>query len=129
MSFGYSITDFITLGQLAWKVYKSCKNAPQSFKDVSQEVLSLSAVLREAEEAFSGQPLSTRTQEGLKTVGDGCHSVLGDLQCLLDRYESLDSQAKRTWDRIGWCSNDITELRARLTSNTSLLAAFIRLAI
>ena len=129
MSFGFSVSDFVTLGQLAWKVYKSCKDAPQSFQNISQEVLSLSAVLREAEEVFSGKPLPQRTSEGLKTVGDGCHSVLKDLQSLLDRYESLGTQAKRTWDRVGWCSNDITELRARLTSNTSLRAAFIRLAI
>lgn len=127
MSFGFSVSDFVTLGQLAWKAYKSCKDAPQGFQDISQEVLSLSAVLREAEETFSGQALSAGTQEGLKTVRDGCYSVLRDLQSLLDRYESLGTQSKRTWDRVGWCSNDIAELRSRLISNTGLLTAFIRL--
>jgi hypothetical protein len=127
MSFGFSVGDFVTLGQLAWNVYKSCKDAPQSFNNISQEVLSLSAVLREAEESFSGQTLTMATQEGLRTVRDGCHGVLEDLQSLLDRYESLGTQTKRTWDRVGWGSNDITELRSRLTSNIGLLTALIRL--
>jgi hypothetical protein len=127
MGFGYSVADFVTLGELAWKVYKSCKDAPKSFIDLSHEVLSLSAVLKEAEETFSGQTLPLKTQERLKTVGDGCRIVLEDLQSLIDRYESLGKQTKRTWDRLGWCSNDTVKLRSRLTSNTVLLTAFIRL--
>ena len=96
MSFGYGVADFVALGQLAWKVYKSCKDAPKSFGNISQEVLSLSAVLRELEETFSGQTLSVARQEGLKAVGNGCHSVLEDLQSLINRYESLGTQTQRT---------------------------------
>jgi hypothetical protein len=126
MSFGFGIGDFIVLGQLAWKVYKSCKDAPESFKNISQEVLSLHAVLREVEENLSAQTLPVTRQANLETIGDGCRNVLEDLQSLVDKYENLGTQSKRTWDRMKWGYEDIAELRSRLTSNTVLLIAFIR---
>ena len=58
MSFGYGVGDFIALGTLAWSVYKSCKGAPEAFENISWEVLSLHAVLKEAEETVFAQLLS-----------------------------------------------------------------------
>ena len=126
MSFGYSLGDFIAIGTLAWNLYKSCKGAPESFGDISSEVLSLHAVLKEAEETIFAQPLSPTKQERLKVVGDGCYHVLKDLDKLVQKYQSLGTQSKRTWDRMRWGTEDIAELRARLTSNTGLLTAWIR---
>jgi hypothetical protein len=126
MSFGYSVGDFIALGQLAWQVYKSCKDAPGSFKNISSEVLSLHAVMKEVEETLSSCTLPQSKQASLVTITNGCKDALQDLQSLVDRYESLGLQTKRTWDRLRWHSNDIAELRARLTSNTVLLTAFLR---
>ncbi|KAI9774257.1 MAG: hypothetical protein M1840_004151 [Geoglossum simile] len=125
MSFGYSVGDIVLLGQLAWKAYRSCKDAPGSFKNISHEVLSLHALLKEIEENLSVETLSSARQARLEIIGDGCHSVLEELQSLVDKYESLGTQSKRTWDRMKWGSNDIAELRSRLTSNTLLLTAFI----
>jgi len=125
MSFGYSVGDVIAIGQLAWKVYKSCKDAPESFANISMEVLSLHALLKEVEEALSDN-LSTSRKNSLATIVTDCQAVLGDLQALVDKYESLGSGSKRTWDRMGWGLNDISELRARLTANIGMLTAFIR---
>lgn len=126
MSFGYSIGDFAALGQLAWKIYKSCKDAPESFKNISQEVSSLHLVLKELEETFLDTNLSTAQQSRLETIGDGCRGVLEDLQYSLNRYNSLGTKSKRTWDRLGWGSKDIAELRFRLISNTGLMTAFVK---
>ena len=126
MSFGYAVGDFIAVGTLAWNVYKSCKEAPESFGNISFEVLSLHAVLKEAEETVFAQHLSPTQQERLKAVGDGCQHVLKDLDDLCQKYQSLGTQSKRTWDRMKWGTEDIAELRARLTSNTVLLATWIR---
>jgi hypothetical protein len=126
MSFGYGIGDCVALGQLAWRVYKSYKDAPEHFKNISLEVLSLHAVLREVEENISAQTLPVTRQANLQTIGDGCRNVLEDLQSLVDRYESLGTQSKRTWDRMKWGHESIAELRSRLTSNTVLLTAFLR---
>jgi hypothetical protein len=123
---GYGIGEFTAIGTLAWKVYKCCKEAPESFGDISLEVLSLHAVLKEAEETVFAQPLPSAKQERLKAVGDGCYSVLKDLDNLAMKYQSLGAQSKRTWDRMRWGTEDVSQLRARLTSNTGLLTAFIR---
>jgi hypothetical protein len=126
MSFGYSVGDIVAIGTLAWGVFKSCKEAPESFGNISSEVLSLHAVLKEAEETIFVRPLSANRQEGLKAVGDGCHGVLKDLDKLVKNYESLGTQTKRTWDRMRWNTGNVSELRARLISNTLLLNTWIR---
>jgi hypothetical protein len=46
MSFGYSVSDIIVLGQLAWKAYKLCKDVLESFQNISHEVLSLHASVK-----------------------------------------------------------------------------------
>ena len=126
MSVGYSVGDFVAVGTLAWSVYRSCKGAPESFGDISSEVLSLHAVLKEAEEDIFARPLSSTKQERLKVVGDGCYRVLKDLDNLVQKYQSLGTQSKRAWDRMRWGAEDIVQLRARLMSNTGLLTAWIR---
>ena len=126
MSVGYSVGDFVAVGTLAWSVYRSCKGAPESFGDISSEVLSLHAVLKEAEEDIFVWPLSSTKQEHLKVVGDGCYHVLKDLDNLVQKYQSLGTQSKRAWDRMRWGAEDIAQLRARLISNTGLLTAWIR---
>ena len=126
MSFGYGIGDLITVGTLAWTVYKSCKDAPESFRNIAQEVSTLHLVIKEFGETLSDQTLSTTQQTHLKVAGDGCHSTLKDLQKLIEKYERLGTKSKRTWDRIGWGAQPIADLRSRLVSNTVLLTAFIR---
>lgn len=126
MSFGFSVGDFVAILNLAWQVYKSCKDAPGSFRNISQEVLSLHAVLKEVEETLLDHPIPPSKEAGLATVTDGCKDVLQNLQSLVIKYESLGSNTKSTWDRMRWHSDDIAELRARLTSNIVLLTAYIR---
>lgn len=126
MSFGFSLGDFAVLGQLAWNIYKACKDAPEGFKNISQEVSSLHLVLKELEEIYPDADLSAAQQSRLEIIGDGCRAVLKDLQCTLDKYKSLGTRSRRTWDRLRWGSNDIEVLRSRLVSNTVLLTTFIK---
>ena len=83
-------------------------------------------VLKEVEEEVLARPLAPIKQERLEAIGEGCYLVLNDLDNLIKRYQSLATQSKRTWDRMRYGMEDITELRARLTSNTGLLTAWIR---
>ena len=126
MSFGYGIGDIVTVGQLAWTVYKGCRDAPESFRNLSQEILSLHAVLKEVEECLPSDGLAPSKQLRLKNVTQGCSKVLEDLQDLVDRYRGLGTQKRRTWDRVKFASEQTVELRSRLTSNTVLLAAYLR---
>ncbi|KAI9780749.1 MAG: hypothetical protein M1839_006536 [Geoglossum umbratile] len=89
MSFGYGVGDILSLEQLAWKAYRSCKDAPESFKNISQEVLSLHALLKEIQENLSTETLSSTRQARLKIIGDGCHDVLEELQSLVDNTTQI----------------------------------------
>jgi hypothetical protein len=129
MSFGYSVGDFVAITTLAWRVYKSCRQAPGSFGDIASEVASLHTVLKEAEETVFAQTLPPAKQDQLRVVGDGCRHVLEDLDNLVKKYQSLGTQSKRTWDRMRWGAEDISELRTRLISNTGLLTGLLTVLI
>ncbi len=124
--YGFGISDFTAVGTLAWQVFKAAKNAPDSFQAIHVEVFSLYAVLKEAEEIIFQSPLRAERQMRVKTVLNGCASVLSDLQRLVSKYESLGLRSKCTWDRIRWGSEEVTELRTRLISNVAMLVAVIR---
>jgi hypothetical protein len=124
MNFGCSVNDFVALGILAWKLYKSYKDAPESLRNLSQDLLSFHAVLREAEETIFARSISSSRQRRLKAVHDGCFAVLMDVQGLIEKYENMNTQGKRTWERVKWGTENVTELRARLTSNAAFLNTF-----
>lgn len=69
---------------VAWNVLP-----PESFRNISLEVLSLYDFLKEAEETVFKSPLPPQSQARLKTVGDVCRSVLGDLKDLVNKHQSL----------------------------------------
>ena len=128
MSFGYGVGDVVALSQLAWKTYKACKDAPTSFANLAQETQSLHAVLKETEEVLtdSQTKLTPAQQSRLKGVTDGCHGVLNDLDALLQKYDSLGTRSKMSWDRMGYATKNTAELRSRLISHTLLLSSFIQ---
>ena len=82
-------------------------------------------MLKESEETLFTHALPPARAERLKVIKDGCDTVLADLQTLVNKYESLGTKSKQTWDRMKWGNEDIAEIRARLTSNITMLTAFI----
>ncbi|KAL8969386.1 MAG: hypothetical protein Q9183_002019 [Haloplaca sp. 2 TL-2023] len=124
MSFGVSVSDFVTLGQLSWKIYKRCKDSAGVYVELTGEVNSLRSVLQETEELLSAQDLTSRQKKRLLPVRQGCQSVLQDLDRLLANYESLATSTRRGYDRMGMALQDVTSIRQRLTSNVVLLDAF-----
>ncbi len=124
MSFGFSVGDFVAIPALAWKVWKTCKEAPDDFKDLAGEVHSLHRVLKGVEDHVLKYPPEDKQMGGLEVVAKGCEDVLKDLQKALKGYESLGTPSQRTWDRVTWGLNEITKIRERLVSNVTLLTAF-----
>jgi hypothetical protein len=125
MSFGYGVSDVITVATLAWNVYKMCKDSPGVYKTVSSDALSLHVVLRETDELIAEE--SARDAEAatrLNQISMGCKEVLDDLQGLLDKYNSLGTQAQRTWDRMEFGMEDIATIRSRLIAQAGMLTAF-----
>lgn len=124
MSFGFSVGDFLALGQLSWKIYKKCKDSSGSYLELSNEVGALHNVMKETEELFSQQDLTPPQENRLLKCQQGCGDVLKDLDRLLVRYESLGTKSGRTLDRLGFGTQDTNEIRLRLISNATMLDAF-----
>lgn len=50
--------------------------------------------------------------------------ILDELESLITRYDSLGTQAQRTWDRMRFGLQELADLRSRLISSTTMLSAF-----
>ena len=125
MSFGFGVSDFVTLPAFARKVYRACRDAPGGFKTFSDDIVSLHAILKEIEERLPEFRLNQDQEARLAQLGKGCNDVLKDLESLIKRYHSLGTQTQRTWDRMGWGLEQTSDLRGRLNSNVTMLSAFL----
>jgi len=131
MSFGYGIGDIIAISKLALDVYNVYKDAPDDFRNISDEIKSLHIIVdSDSLKAKLQDPnLALSEREGLREILQGCSHVLKDLDDLLIKYKGLGSSSEgsssRALDRLKWGQEDIAKLRARLTCNTTLLNAFI----
>ena len=122
MSFGYGVGDIMAVSRLALKVYSAYKDAPDDYRNIADEVKSLHIII---ERHF--ETLSNKKQQGGKEVLEGCQNVLKDLDALIEKYNALASADRSlVFKRIKLGTEDIVTLRARLTSNTTLLNSFIQ---
>lgn len=133
MSFGFSAGDFIAVGQLTWKVYKSCKGAPGElgeFTELSRELSSLHMILHELEdEAKSPTSLLNRRGTGrkaeLETLIGNLDEVLRQIGIIVERYHSLGRDQKKAWDRVRFAGEDLANLRGKLTFHIGTIELFI----
>ena len=102
------------------------KAAPEVFGNLSRELESLHCVLGEASDSQLSHPLPPRRKARLQTILDGCICVLADLQYIVQKYQSLGTDDKSSWDRLRLGGEDIAEIRGRLVFNITLLTAFRR---
>ncbi|MCJ1249846.1 hypothetical protein MMC30_007072 [Trapelia coarctata] len=119
MSFGFSISDFITVPQYAWNVYKACRDSAEEFKELSNEVKPLHTVLSSSTNIASRGFLTTENAEALAALQKNCYNVLTDLLTQLDKYRSLGTPKKRLRDRMRWAAESVGDFRMRLISNTT----------
>ena len=128
MSYGYGVGDFIAVSKLAWDVYNAYKDAPEDFRNISDEIKSLHIIVERNKVKFQDKTRTPDEQVQLRDILQGCTNVLEDLDKLHAKYMRLGSaqgSSSQVVDRIKWTQENIGELRARLTSNTTLLNAFI----
>lgn len=124
MSFGYSAGDFIICIRLAHKVWRGCRDAPEAFRNVFNEVASLQLVLKDMQEAVDTDEPNQIKSNDLAILLKGCNDILQELQRLLEKRDSLGTQSRRTWDRMRWIEPQIKDIRQRLQSSLGLLNAF-----
>ena len=127
MGSGLGMGDIIAISKLAVKVYIAYKDAPNEYKHVTEEVKSLHIMVKKAAQHFESTTLDDNARQDGQEILKGCQSVLGDLNTLIKKYNSLASaNPGQVFHRIRLGTEDIATLRARLTSNALLLSSFIR---
>ncbi|KAK1825558.1 hypothetical protein QBC39DRAFT_411380 [Podospora conica] len=126
MSLGIGIGDVALVARSAWRLYKSCKDSSEDFARLSTELMSLHAVLTETNDFLTENhdTIDASRRNRLTILCTGCCSTLDELQAIVARYESLGTQAQRTWDRMHFGLRDLSDIRARLLSGVTMLAAF-----
>ncbi|KAK0509611.1 hypothetical protein JMJ35_008005 [Cladonia borealis] len=127
--FGFGISDFVAVGQLAWRVYLSYKAAPGVFEKISMELESLVCVLDEAAETQLSHPLTPQREARLNTILAGFNSVLHDLQYVVQQYQTLGTNDRNAWDQLKFGNEDIAEIRSRLIMNMTFLTTFRSIVI
>ncbi|KIW18445.1 hypothetical protein PV08_02733 [Exophiala spinifera] len=131
MGFGFGVGDFIAVINLAGEIRSRFVDAPHQFRDLSNEVKSLSYILHDIE--ILPQPdLPGEEIAGFGEVIQSCKEVLKELEETLDKYQELDptrrdfaGRSRRVWKRLRWDQKDIDRLRSRVTLNVSMLTTFL----
>lgn len=151
MSFGFGLGDFIAAIQFANKIRKEFIDAPNQFKAISDEYVFENKIMALANfcnyialEDFrlqleipmlpfqeSGHESNDFLRQDLESIDKYCHSVLAELQQIIEKNVELGDQAgnsslriKRMWKRLKWDADGIKGLRFRINKSSSLLNAF-----
>ncbi|KAH8666287.1 hypothetical protein BX600DRAFT_511231 [Xylariales sp. PMI_506] len=118
-------SDVLQVSKFAWSIYTACKESSEDFNRLSTEVGSLHIELKATDELIREfTELDASRKHRLELLTDGCTSVLQDLERLLNAYESLGTQAQRTWDRMRYGLEDLADVRSRLVSIVTMLTTF-----
>ena len=127
MSLGCSVGDVMAISVLALKVHKAYKDAPGDYRNISDEVKSLHIIINKAAKHLDSTTLSDSNRQEGQEVLNGCRNVLEVLDALIIKYNSIASAGTgQVIQRIKLGGEDIATLRARLTSNTTLLNGFVQ---
>lgn len=134
MSFGFSIGDFIAVGELCWKLYRDVyavsKNAPAEVQLLHKELSDVSNVIKALIEDVQ-QPDSGIAQAGPDrveltiTIMGRTKDILVELEELCNKFESLRAPQngaskrrvwKQSWDRLKYAkeARTISDIRTKV---------------
>ena len=130
MSFGFSVDDFVSLGQRAWALYQACRNAPGEFQELSRELISLETTLRLLkDEAKSPNSLLNRhgtiRKAEMDTLVKNIKELLLQIEDIVKRYNSLGKDQKKTWDRIRFATEHLVSLREKVSFHINAINLFM----
>lgn len=123
----FSTGDFISILALAIKVHTAYEDAPDDYRHISEEVLTLRTLIDKTAQHFKSNSIThDYLYDGLKAL-KGCQSVLENLNSLIEKYKkrvSMNQSLIFMGIKLG--KEDIVTLQEKLTFNTGLLTGFIR---
>jgi hypothetical protein len=126
MNFGFGVGDIITISRFACKIYKSCDDAAEDFRNISDDIRSMQFVLEETQDLIDEykQSLGPKREFRLFEIRNGCYRALRDLEKLLEKHRKLANDNSRKRDKIKWVLEDIPKMKERVSMKISLLTSF-----
>jgi len=127
MSFGFSVGDFLAVGQLALTLYNECVGAPEEFQELARDLSSIHTVLSSLESQASdpSSPLQKnggdRRPEWLQ-IKENLEGTLVELQDLINKYQNM---GKNAWLRARLGLKDLSDLRGKLSVHLNAINTFI----
>ncbi|KAF5242673.1 hypothetical protein FANTH_8582 [Fusarium anthophilum] len=133
MSFGFGVGDIIKVAELCHKLRRDFADAPRQWQEINNEMRSLSIVLGDVDVCVSDSELTEKDRKNLLETARECRIILEELLDIVITNRVLDIQSsvgtgnimKRVWKRLKWDPDDIRDIRGRISSNVSLLNAFL----
>lgn len=127
MSFGFGVGDFLAVSKLSIQLWRSFKDAPAEFVEVSRELSSINVMLLDIQDqAGSSTSLLNRCgadRKGeLMVMRDNLQGTLEELQALHQKYRNMGSDA---WKRVKFGQENLVDLRSKLNFHMDLMMGFM----
>ncbi|KAE8443574.1 hypothetical protein EG329_001736 [Mollisiaceae sp. DMI_Dod_QoI] len=138
MSFGYSVTDIISLTKLAWDVIQNTRKACGEHASITRDLLGFHTVLQRLElEVSNPQSLLNRkddyAREELARIANHCDNALRIMSRILAKYKALSEEGRsviqfRQKVRFGnGAMQDMRDLRLKILTCMSAITLFLNL--
>jgi len=133
MSFGYAVTDFVQLGNYAFKLFQACDVATETFQELAQQCLGIYIAVGQTLRSLPDPKLSVQNYEDhvkLSAITTGCRTTLRQLERVMAKYPSLASPSPTAWDTLTFglrllVKNDLSDMRSKLTFHLVALSVFM----
>lgn len=122
MSLPVAVGDFIAVGELAYNVYKACKDAGEEYRDLSMLCNHISLVISSCQPADARSVICDQDQYSIKLLSSECSATLTQLQTLLGKYGEPTGLR-----RIGFLTTKSSRerLRTLLTGQLDIINSFL----
>ena len=138
MSFGYSVSDVFSLGQLAWNTIQKSRKACGEHNELTGEVSALHTVLLRLEQEVkkAESPINTpgdTCREELQLIVSKCGNVLHVLDKILAKYNALSEKersGRKLWQRVRFGNGemaDLGDLRNKVILYTSAISFYLNM--
>ena len=113
----------VTAAQLAWNLYKKCRDCPGQYKELSDDTKQLASMLREVEDLMTndGHHVGSKKVDCFGSI-ESCYSLLVELRDHLDRFQKLSNNQRTLPDRLKWDLSQVQRLHTRINHNIQILS-------
>jgi hypothetical protein len=90
---------------------------------LAKEVASFKALLEITKETITSAELEREHAERIAIIISDCNECLKAVQVSVVKYNGLPTSSQRTWERMEWGSEQLSDLQLHLGRNIVLLSA------